>query len=58
MPRVIQVIESEECRGKGTEAEPFRTVRTYHTLDGEFLAEHDPPSIRHLMELARQEEEA
>ena len=45
-PRVIQVIESRITRGVGTQANPFRAVMQYHTLDGELLAERDtlPPS--------------
>lgn len=42
MPKVIQVIESDIYRGKGTEGSPGRRVTQYHTLDGVFLAENDP----------------
>lgn len=51
MPRVIQVIESDEVRGKGTESDPFRSVTMYHTLRGKFLAENDPqhPEIMKLL---------
>lgn len=42
MPRVIQVIESDELRGKGVEGSPVRRVRTYFTPEGEWLGEaHD-----------------
>lgn len=42
MPRVIQVIESEVCRGKGKDGSSMRAVTQYHTIDGDFLAEDDP----------------
>lgn len=43
MPRVIEVIESELVRGKGTEQDVCRIVMQYWTLDGkEMLAERDP----------------
>jgi len=41
MPKVIQVIESELCRGTGKDDDPYRAVRQYHTLEGELLAEED-----------------
>lgn len=41
-PRVIQVIESTELRGNGSEQDPFVEVVQYHTLEGEFLAENNP----------------
>ena len=42
MPRVIQVIQTEEQRGDGTQESPLRQVSQYYTLEGEFLAEDDP----------------
>lgn len=42
MPRVIEIIESMEYRGKGTTEDPCRLVRVHYTLEGEWLAEHDP----------------
>lgn len=42
MPQVIQVIQSQVLRGKGTDESPVRLVTQYHTLDGEFLSERDP----------------
>jgi hypothetical protein len=42
MPKLISVIESEICRGKGTAVSPYRTVRQYYSPEGEFLAENDP----------------
>ena len=42
MPRLIQVIESEIPRGAGTQEDPVRTVRQYHDVEGNFLAERDP----------------
>lgn len=41
MPRVIQVIESEENEGDGTPKNVIRTVRRYYTLEGKLLAEYD-----------------
>ncbi len=43
--RVIQVIETEAMRGRGTNAEPVRRVKQYWTLEGEFLAENDPAAF-------------
>lgn len=42
MPKVMPVIQSDLCRGEGTIADRRRTVTQYHTLMGDFLAEHDP----------------
>lgn len=42
MAKVIQVIETEECRGKGTPDSPLRGVKQYWSLDGKLLAEFDP----------------
>lgn len=42
MPKVIPVIYSETCRGKGTEDNPYRTVVQIHDLDGKLIAERDP----------------
>lgn len=44
MPKVIQVIESYMVRGKGTTDNIYRTVKQYHTLEGDLLAELDPCS--------------
>lgn len=42
MPRVIQVIESDEARGSGADHDNrCRRVTMYHSLDGEPLAERD-----------------
>ena len=38
-PRVVEVIESYNTRGRGTTDDPCRCIRQYHTCDGEFLAE-------------------
>lgn len=42
MPRVIQVIESDIRRGKGTEESEVRLVRQFHSVEGDLLAERDP----------------
>jgi hypothetical protein len=42
MAKVIQVIEVELLRGKGTEDSVMRGVTQYWSLDGELLAENDP----------------
>lgn len=42
MAKVIQVIEVEITRGKGTEDSVMRGVTQYWSLDGELLAENDP----------------
>ena len=41
MPRVIQVIQSDESRGEGTDEDICRTVIQYHDFEGNFLAEFD-----------------
>ena len=41
-PKIIQVIESYITRGSGDKPNTSRRVRQYFTIDGEFLAEHDP----------------
>jgi hypothetical protein len=40
--KLIQVIVTESCRGKGTEADVARIVTEYWSVDGEKLAENDP----------------
>lgn len=40
--RVIQVIETTECAGKGIDTDPVRTVVNYWTLEGVHLASVDP----------------
>ena len=42
MPKVIQVIESEISRGGVPGDNNYRTVKQYHSPEGEFLAENDP----------------
>lgn len=42
MAKVIQVIEADVTRGKGTEGDVFRSVKQIWTFDGELLAETDP----------------
>lgn len=56
--KVIQVIEANFCRGKGTEENPNRTVTAYYSLDGDFLAEKDVhyDNILFADELARRNE--
>ena len=47
MPRVIQVIENHERRGKGVKGDIVRIVRQIFTLDGKLIMEHDPePTIK------------
>lgn len=40
--KVIQVIQTDICRGNGTADKPFRKVIQYYSLDGKLLAEDDP----------------
>ncbi|MBS6954894.1 MAG: carboxypeptidase [Enterocloster asparagiformis] len=40
--RVIQVIETKEIKGAGTEKDPVREVIQYWDLDGKRLATSDP----------------
>lgn len=40
--RVVQVIEVQISRGKGTEQDMCRPVTQYWSLEGELLAEFDP----------------
>lgn len=45
--RVIQVIETDLLlAGTGENADPYRRVRQYYSLDGELLAEVDPYELR------------
>jgi nuclear transport factor 2 (NTF2) superfamily protein len=39
--KVIQVIETQSLRGRGTEEDPCRLVKQYWDFDGEKLAERD-----------------
>lgn len=39
---VVQVIKVVYPRGKGTEADYFRRVTSYFTMDGELIGEQDP----------------
>jgi hypothetical protein len=39
---LVQVIRSEHQRGRGGARDPLRTVISYHTPDGELIAEQDP----------------
>ncbi len=45
MARVIEVIETDICRGKGTKEDRCRRVMQYWSRDGELLAERDPCSV-------------
>ncbi|WP_069997776.1 carboxypeptidase [Cellulosilyticum sp. I15G10I2] len=40
--RVLQVIETRSCRGKGIEEDPYRVVIQYWDFEGNMLAEKDP----------------
>lgn len=40
--RLIEVIEADQLRGKGTEEDPLRVVRQYYSKVGVLLAEYDP----------------
>jgi len=42
MARVIQVIETFDRRGKGTDSDPMRRVKQFFTFDGELIFEIDP----------------
>ena len=42
MARIIEVIETFERRGKGTEEDLIRKVYQLWTLDGELIFEKDP----------------
>jgi len=49
MPRVIQVIETDEPRGAGGHpGDPCRRVTRYYTLEGTLLAERDEWEETHL----------
>lgn len=41
MPKVKQVIESTDHRGRGIGEDPHRLVVQIHELDGTFIMEHD-----------------
>lgn len=40
--KVIQVIETRTCIGKGTQEDVCRYLYQYWNLEGKLLAEHDP----------------
>lgn len=40
--KVIQVIETKACVGRGTEQDPNRVVTQYWSLEGKLLAKDDP----------------
>ena len=40
--RMVQVIEIQAARGKGTEGDPVRLVYQYWSKEGVLLAENDP----------------
>ena len=40
--KVISVIQTESLIGLGTVGDPCRMVTQYWSMDGKFLAEHDP----------------
>ena len=44
--RVIQVIETSENRGNGTEEDPVRTITRYWDFEGKLLGEVDPYKLR------------
>jgi hypothetical protein len=41
MPKLMQVIQSEETEGKGVANDPYRRVTRYYTPEGDLLAEND-----------------
>lgn len=42
MAKLIKLIETDELRGLGTTADPFRAVTQYWTADGSLVTESDP----------------
>lgn len=48
--RVIQVIETDDRRGRGVDGDPVRLAQQYFTFDGALLFERDlaapPPDLR------------
>jgi len=42
MAKIIELIYVDVCKGRGTDADPYRTVHQYWTKDGELLWEDDP----------------
>ena len=47
MPKVIQLIESYEKRGTGTEEDPVRKVYRLHDFDGKLVHEDYDPDRKH-----------
>lgn len=39
--RILQVIEVKQKVGMGTDADPFREIYSYFTIDGKYLAVDD-----------------
>lgn len=48
--KIIEVIETDVCRGEGTDLDPCRRVKQYWSKDGELLAEKDPVTVPTLNE--------
>lgn len=40
--KVIEVVEVEFCRGKGTSEDVVRRITAYFDFEGNLLAEYDP----------------
>ncbi len=45
MVKLVTLIESRVCRGKGTPEEPYRTVMEHWTLDGTLVADNDSQPV-------------
>lgn len=42
MAKIVRLILTEELRGAGTKADPFRRICQLYSLDGNLVAEVDP----------------
>lgn len=42
MAKLVELIYTEICRGKGTEEDPCRTVKQWFEKDGTLVVEDDP----------------
>lgn len=40
--KIIEIIQVDVCKGKGTEEEPCRRVEKFFKIDGTFIGQIDP----------------
>lgn len=58
MAKIVELIETEERRGRGVEGEPFRIVYQLWTKDGRLVLDYDQWSEARLIERCKELEES